>query len=115
MRVPFPTIESNLAVCAYMYLCLDNGEQSKLLSCQTDKPLLLLDTRPPYHYVKERNDPSRNPFKHETLTACDYAFLFKKIVFADRMHIRTRPDVSKLVFEKVQATISFPEFGLKLV
>lgn len=110
VKVPFPDINSNLAVNPHMYLCIQDGVNKKFLSCQTRKPMLLAKSRPPFRYVDENVDSSRNPFKRATLIGCDYAFCFDKIHVSSRLLTATRRDVCDEVYEKVLTEIHHDKF-----
>lgn len=110
VKIPFPDIDSNLAVNPHMYLCIQDGVNKKFLSCQTRKPMLLAKNRPPFRYVDENVDPSRNPFNKATLIGCDYAFCFDKIHVSSRLLTVTRRDVCEEVYDKVIKEIQHTKF-----
>ncbi|MBC6310962.1 hypothetical protein HCJ66_15605 [Listeria sp. FSL L7-1582] len=111
MRVPFPDISSDLAIQAHMYLCIEKGANKSFLSCQTKKPLLMVESMPPFKYVEEAPDLSRNPFKYGTLIACDFSFCFKGIKVDKKMLTNRRRDVCEELFQDVVHKINHPDFS----
>lgn len=111
MRVPFPNINSNLATKAHMYLCIEKGINKSFLSCQTKKPLLMIESKPPFRYIEEASDLNRNPFKHTTLISCDSSFFLPKIRVDLRMLTTNRRDVCDDLFQQVLFKISHPDFS----
>ncbi|HAA1162463.1 TPA_asm: hypothetical protein GD612_08460 [Listeria monocytogenes] len=111
MKVPFPDINSNLATKAHMYLCIEKGMNKSFLSCQTKKPLLLIKSNPPFEYLEEAPDLSRNPFKHTTLISCDSAFCVNGITVDLKLLTSNRRDVCDDIFQKILCKISHPKFS----
>ncbi|QXJ59416.1 hypothetical protein J9537_01100 [Enterococcus raffinosus] len=115
VKLPFPDISSNLATKAHMYLCIQAGENKKILSCQTKKPLLLRNDRPPYRYVDCKADIKKNPFKRDTIIACDYCFELKGIHVDSSLLTSSRRDVCSEMYYEVMQKISFSNFGSKVL
>lgn len=74
MRIPYPDINSDLAVMSHMYICKKaDGSLYEYVKCQTLKPAML-SGRLLKHFVDENADISRNPFKRATRIDCDKIF-----------------------------------------
>ena len=74
MYVPFPAINSGLALQSHMYVCMRDGLDKEFIKCQTFKPTHLISSNPPYQYLVEEVDTSRNPFLRKTTIDCDKSF-----------------------------------------
>ena len=93
MKVPYPSINSNLAVSAHMYICKENkNHKYKYIKCQTLKPYMLTGNQM-QHYYDELADISRNPFQRTTRIDCDKLFITNTVKYADALKTTTRPDV----------------------
>jgi len=105
MRVPFPSISSTLAVQAHMYICLKSGNDKEFLKCQTFKPAHMVAHKPPYNYIKETPDISRNPFNYITTIDCDKAFCVSNVTVSPDLLARSRKNVSSELFTEIQGKI----------
>lgn len=105
MKVPFPDIESGLAVRAHMYICerVSNGSYG-FVKCQTLKPKML-GGKLMIHYIDEPADINRNPFSHTSRIDCDKLFTTKSVVYKDEMKTTSRPDVCLELFNDVQSEL----------
>lgn len=71
MKVPFPNISSGLAVQSHMYICSkSNGNSFGFVKVQTLKPYMI-NSDIIQHYVDEKANPMRNPFRHSSRIDCD--------------------------------------------
>ena len=102
MRVPFPSISSELAVKSHMYICqYANGRQHSFVKCQTLKPYMLLATSPMKHYCDEQPNLSRNPFKNTTRIYCDKLFSSRAVKYDLSLLTSNRSDVCDDLFNKI--------------
>lgn len=115
VKLPFPDISSNLATRAHMYLCIQAGKDKKILSCQTKKPLLLRTDKPPYRYVDCKADIEKNPFKRDTLIACDYCFELKGIHVDSSLLTSPRRDMCPEMYSEVLNKISSSTFSSRVL
>lgn len=115
IKMPFPTIDSNLATYPHMYLCIQEGLTKELLSCQTKKPMLLLKNRPPYEYVDEQDDINRNPFNKPTLIGCDYSFCLENVRVSSKLLASNRRDICDDAFSNVQEKVKHSKYHKKMV
>lgn len=101
--MPFPNITADLAVKSHMYICLKDGRDKELIKCQTFKPTHLSPSVPPYCYIIERNDISRNPFGQMTTIDCDKAFCVSGVIVNLRLLTRNRRNICAELFADVEA------------
>lgn len=93
IRVPFPNINSKLAVESHMYICHKASEkQHNFVKCQTLKPYMLISS-PMKHYWDEAPDIKRNPFVRTTRIDCDKDFVTVGVEYDDCLKAKRRPDV----------------------
>jgi hypothetical protein len=88
MYVPFPDIDSSLALYSHMYICLQNGNNKELIKCQTFKPTHILSNYPPMLYLIEIPDINRNPFNRKTTIDCDKSFCVSGVLISKRLLAR---------------------------
>ncbi|MCZ8512423.1 hypothetical protein O9H85_08245 [Paenibacillus filicis] len=109
MRIPFPEIDAELAQKPHMYVCIENGNNKEFLKCQTSKPKHKLKKNPPFRYVEEIPDQSRNPFINPTLIDCDKSFYVENVRVS--LDLLTSPrNVCTDVFTDVLAEIQHSDF-----
>lgn len=100
--MPFPDINSNLALNAHMYICHNIlGNEHHFIKCQTLKPYML-SSRVMKHYWDEEPNIQRNPFSRLTRIDCDKEFVTKNILYHDCMRTTLRPDVCSDVMSNVE-------------
>jgi hypothetical protein len=104
MFVPFPSIESELARKSHMYVCLASGTHKQFVKCQTFKPIHLARQCPPYHYIVEKPDATRNPFLRQTTIDCDKIFLVSHVTIHQRL-LASR-NVCDALYQVIQHTIN---------
>ena len=69
LKIPFPNIDSGLALKSHMYICKKNVNYDKeLIKCQTFKPKLIFLLK---NFLKEDPNSLRNPFKNTTIIDLD--------------------------------------------
>lgn len=102
MKVPFPTINDNLAVKSHMYICRTHKSYyHEFVKCQTLKPYMLFNN-PMKHFVDEPADINRNPFVHATRIDCDKVFATYNVTYADILKTTLRSNISNDVFELIE-------------
>ena len=97
IKMPYPSIRSDLAVTAHMYICKSNNGKYELVKCQTYKPTITYLR----HYVDENADITRNPFIKKTKIDCDKLFALNDVVLDDTLKTSRRPDVCDDLFNSV--------------
>ena len=101
MKIPYPSINSNMAVSAHMYICRNRSELNyEYIKCQTLKPSMLINS-PMTNYHDESPDITRNPFTKKTRIDCDKLFLTSNVSYDISLKTTTRPDVSDDLFNAV--------------
>lgn len=105
LKIPYPSVSSNLALSAHMYICADAMENHyEYVKCQTLKPYMLCNSNM-QHYLDELADISRNPFSHNTRIDCDKLFTSDKLAYQDGLKTNTRPDVCNDLFVSVRGEL----------
>ncbi|MFL2124079.1 hypothetical protein ACEN4K_03885 [Marinilactibacillus psychrotolerans] len=110
LKMPFPNISAGLAVKPHMYLCIQEGKNKRMLSCQTSKPKLLAEDMPPFVYIEENIDSTRNPFTRKTLIACDYYFPLDDIHVDSSLLATVRRNVCQELYDNVITKIKHDKF-----
>jgi hypothetical protein len=111
MRIPFPDVSSDLAVKAHMYICLEKGRTNKeFLKCQTSKPIHKLKDRPPFKYVEESPDVTRNPFNNTTIIDCDKSFYVENVVISLDILAFRRRNICEELFSSIISEIQHSAF-----
>ena len=111
MRIPFPDIDSSLALHAHMYICIQNGNDKEFIKCQTFKPTHILSGSRPQQYLIEEHNINRNPFIRKTTIDCDKSFCVSYILI-DRRLLAERNVCHELfdsIIEKIKHSIFFKE------
>lgn len=104
LQIPYPSISSDLAVQAHMYVCKERtSEHCELVKCQTLKPSIIKCLK---HYCIEKADINRNPFVHTTLIDCDKVFQLIEITLNASLKTTRRPDVCDELFGKITQELS---------
>lgn len=110
MRVPFPTIDGELAVSSHMYICIQEGVNKQFVKCQTFKPLHLVPDKLPYKFIREVPDITRNPFKKITTIDCDKSFCMDNVTISPKLLTASRHDVCGELFNNVETTTGHGDF-----
>ncbi len=113
MRVPFPNIDSNLAVSAHMYICIKDGGEKEFIKCQTFKPAHLNSGNQPYVFIKERVDPLRNPFRKTSTIDCDKSFVIKKVIISKDL-LASR-NICDCLYNEITDKISHEKFASQVL
>lgn len=112
LKIPFPNIESGLAIKAHMQICID-PVKNQFLTCQTARPHLAKPGRPPFNYVIEIPDLERTPFQHPTLIDCDKSFeLSEQVEVLARAKTALRPDICEELFLTLLHKINHDKFRI---
>ena len=107
MRIPFPLIDSGLAVIPHMYVCLNkSGDTKNFVKCQSLKPRHLGKNKEPFRRIEEDPDSTRNPFKQKTLIDCDKKFLIESTEISKDLLTSSRRDVCQSLFDKIKSETS---------
>lgn len=110
MRIPFPTVSSQLALKAHMYICgKESAPHYGFIKCQTLKPYML-NRKIISHYVDEPPDRSRNPFSVKSRIDCDKLFVSYTVQYDDRLKTTLRPDVCDDLYREVRKELTSHEY-----
>ncbi len=105
MKFPYPSISSELAVQAHMYICRSSEQTHfSFVKCQTLKPYMLIHN-PMRHFVDEPADVTRNPFRRTNRIDCDKLFTTTAVSYDDAMLTTRRRDVCQELFDAVIAEL----------
>lgn len=110
MRVPFPQIDSALAVRSHMYICIEEGTQKEFVKCQTFKPVHLISNRRPYKNITEEPDLTRNPFSNKTTIDCDKSFTLENVILKKSLVTERRKNVCTELFNDIIEKINHGDF-----
>lgn len=112
MRIPYPSISSDLAVNAHMYVCKENSDYHyKFVKCQTLKPGMILN--PSFkHFIDEEPDIERNPFRRTTRLDCDKLFSTDTVDYSPSMKTPSRNDVCDDLFRQILEQYAGGEYTL---
>ena len=113
MKVPFPSVDSGLAVAAHMYICRSKYEtQYEFVKCQSVKPYMLLPTynNPIAHYHDEEVDSARNPFRQTTRIDCEKLFSSKNVTYDDRLKANNPAQVCNDLFKIIQNKLALSQY-----
>ncbi|VWL84956.1 hypothetical protein [Oceanivirga miroungae] len=101
LYMPFPSINSNLAVKAHMYICYKAlNKNKKLLKVQTNKAKVLKKF---VNYHIENNDINRNPFLRPSIIDLDKLFIIDNIVIPISLKTKSRGDISQDLYEELNS------------
>lgn len=112
LKVPYPSINDELAIQAHMYICIKaNTPNYEFVKCQTLKPKMIMN-RSYKHYVDEPADISRNPFQRTTRIDCDKTFTTVAVIYNDMLKTTTRPDICQELFNQVVSELTEGGYGV---
>ena len=110
MKVPFPSVSSDLAVSAHMYICVYvNNFHYEFVKCQTLKPYMLINDVIK-HYCDEASDINRNPFKHATRIDCDKVFISEEVSYDEKLLTTSRLDICEELFLSIKKELEADGF-----
>ena len=105
MKIPYPGIQSGLALKTHMYICKEtDAKMYEYIKCQSLKPIMLTRTTM-RHFYDETPDITRNPFSHTTRIDCDKTFNTNSVNYDDKLKTTRRPDVCLELFSNVLAEL----------
>src|SRR5690625_386829 len=110
MRVPFPNVNSALAVNAHMYVCIGDGTHKEFIKCQSFKPKHINKRIAPIQRIEEDPDIHRNPFNKKTILDCDKSFYIEDVVFGKELLATKRKDVCEELFININKEIKHQDF-----
>lgn len=110
MKVPFPSVSSDLAVMAHMYIVISvKNSHCEFVKCQTLKPYMLIKDVIK-HYCDEVPDINRNPFKHATRIDCDKEFISERVNYDEKLLTTARKDICEELFISIQQELEADDF-----
>lgn len=115
MKLPFPNSQSRLALNSHMYICLRRGSKKIMVKCQTARPTHLLSNKPPFKYVSESADITRNPFTNTTLVDCDKTFSINDVEIDASLLTTIRKDICHPLFVQINSELQHPNCGNELI
>ena len=105
MKIPFPSVSSELAYSPHMYICMEAvPPQYRFVKCQTLKPYMLTQ-RMMKNYCDEAPNIARNPFKHMTRIDCDKVFRTSGVEYDEGLLTTSRPDICEELFAEIQGKL----------
>lgn len=115
LKVPYPSINDELAIQAHMYICVKtNAPNYEFVKCQTLKPKMIMN-RNYKHYVDEPADINRNPFLRTTRIDCDKTFTTAAVIYNDMLKTTTRPDICQELFNKAVSELTMDGYGSRII
>ena len=106
MKIPYPSVSSELAVSSHMYICYDADRPNyAFVKCQTMKPSQIINNLMK-HYCDEIPDINRNPFARPTRIDCDKLFRSSGVDYDDRLVTDRRRSVSEDLFQDVSVQLN---------
>jgi hypothetical protein len=105
IKVPFPDINSGLAIQSHMYVCLQNGDNKEIAKCQRFKPCHIKRNSVPQKRVVETPDINRNPFSAKTIIDCDKIFILENVKIDISLLATRRRNVSVELFNEITSKI----------
>lgn len=115
IRVPFPQIDSGLAMHSHMFICMENKAQKKFIKSQTFKPSHLMANKEPYHCIIESANIERNPFLKKTTIDCDKSFCVDNVTIDSKLLTKRRKNVCEELFKDIQERIKHEFFTEKVL
>lgn len=110
IRLPFPTINSALALHSHMYICYAHTVNNyKLVKCQTFKNKFYNLN----HRIIESENINRNPFEHKTLIDCDKLFKLDGLIIPDSLLATHRRDICDELFYKVTTELQTDSYDIR--
>ncbi len=112
LKMPFPNINSRLAVNSHMYVCYTHVTNNYgLVKCQTFKNRFYNLQ----HRIIESKDPTRNPFNHKTLIDCDKLFKLNEIIIPDSLLTITRRNICNELYSKIDSELKMDGYETKVM
>lgn len=102
IKIPFPSLNSGLAVKAHMYICERCHQHDYcLIKCQSFKN----NYYKLHNFIIEPPDENRNPFLHTSLIDCDKRFSLKNVTISEKTLTGKRRNISKELFFDIENKI----------
>ena len=106
MKIPFPSIGSELASSPHMYICIKSASpEYRFVKCQTLKPYMLIKATMK-NYCDEKPDIARNPFSKTTRIDCDKVFCTSGDEYDEKLLTTSRPDICEDLFSETQRRLT---------
>ncbi len=106
LKLPYPSMSSDLAVQAHMYICYSIKESThKLIKVQRFKPYMICDDNPISNYIVVDADINSNPFKSKSVIDLDKLFTISNVTVDERLCADTRRDISEELFSQITTSI----------
>lgn len=99
LLIPYPNINSNLAVESHMYI-VKNNQNFELIKCQTLKPNMINSSRF-RKYIDVNPDINTNPFIRATRVDCDKLFKTYTVEYDDRL--KASRDIEEKLYNNILA------------
>lgn len=107
LKIPFPNIDSGLALKSHMYICKKNVNYDKeLIKCQTFKPKLIFLLK---NFLKEDPNSLRNPFKNTTIIDLDKIFKINKVIIPLELKTDIKSKVSEDLYNDLLSKCKNPD------
>ena len=107
LKIPFPNIDSRLALKSHMYICKKNVNYDKeLIKCQTFKPKLIFLLK---NFLKEDPNSLRNPFKNTTIIDLDKIFKINKVIIPLELKTDIKSKVSEDLYKDLLPKCKNPD------
>lgn len=83
LKIPYPSIDSDLAIQSHMYICKDyNNHEYQFFKCQSWKPYMI--NNPDFqNFIHVLPDNNKNPFRRKTSICCDKLFRTINVSYQD--------------------------------
>lgn len=111
IRVPFPTVSSQLALQAHMYICKrSETPEYEYVKCQRLKPYMIYNSNM-LHYVDEVPDTNRNPFVSPSRIDCDKVFATHTVEYHEDLRTTIRTDVCEDLYRDILAEVNLDGYA----
>ena len=109
MKIPFPSVSSDLAVSSHMYICMKTEKnRCEFVKCQTLKPYMLINDIVK-NFCDEKPDITRNPFTRTTRIDCDKIFITSNVNYDEKLLTNLRKNICEELFNEIHEKISAKE------
>jgi len=89
---------------------MKDGSHKEFVKCQTFKPMHKVRNKPPYRYIEEKPNVTRNPFQRVTTIDCDKAFCINDVIVSEELLTKNRRNICTDLFNQVQSSTQFTGF-----
>jgi len=105
--MPYPSIDSELAMISHMFICKKSGNAKELLKIQTIKNKHKLDGFPITNYYKLNANDIKNPCKKDSFVDLEKDFILNNVVIP--INLTTTPSLHDIHFNKILGKIGIYE------